>query len=54
MNVLSVCVIVACLTTSTGLMTVIAGYINDMTKGKVPYKIAVLVVAAIAVIQALG
>lgn len=54
MNVLSVCVIVACLTTSTGLMTVIAGYINDMTKGKVPYKAAVLIVSAIAVIQALG
>ncbi|WP_028828781.1 branched-chain amino acid transport system II carrier protein [Proteocatella sphenisci] len=54
MNVLAVCVIVACLTTSTGLMSVIAGYINDLSKGRIPYKAGVAFVAVIAIIQALG
>jgi LIVCS family branched-chain amino acid:cation transporter len=35
-------------------MSVIAGYINDITKGKVPYKVAVIIVAVVAVIQAMG
>jgi len=52
--VLATCVVLACLTTSTGLMSVIAGYINDITKGKVPYKVAVIIVAVVAVIQAMG
>jgi len=51
---LAICVIFACLTTSTGLMSVIAGYIHEVTKEKIPYKIAVLIVAVVAVIQAMG
>lgn len=52
--VLSICVVLACLTTSTGLMTVIAGYINDATKGKISYRAAVIIVAVVAVVQAMG
>ncbi|SHI56073.1 branched-chain amino acid:cation transporter, LIVCS family [Dethiosulfatibacter aminovorans DSM 17477] len=51
---LAICVVVACLTTSTGLMSVLAGYINDTTKEKIPYKAAVVIVAVVAVIQAMG
>ncbi|MDO5499556.1 MAG: branched-chain amino acid transport system II carrier protein [Propionibacteriaceae bacterium] len=51
---LAVAVALACLTTAIGLMTVVAGFVEDGTKGKVPYRVALIAVAVVGVFQAMG
>ncbi len=53
MAAMSLTVIFACLTTATGLSAAMAGYFNEITKGKVSYKIAVVLVNIVACIYSI-
>ncbi|MBW2369003.1 MAG: branched-chain amino acid transport system II carrier protein [Deltaproteobacteria bacterium] len=48
MTVMGVAVIFACLTTATGLSAAMAGYFNELSKGKLSYKAAVILVNVVA------
>jgi LIVCS family branched-chain amino acid:cation transporter len=45
---LSITVIFACLTTATGLSAAMGGYFNNISKGKISYKVAVVMVNVVA------
>lgn len=51
---LAFAVALACLTTAIGLMTVVAGFVEEGTNGKLKYKVALVAVSVIGVIQAMG
>lgn len=51
---LAVAVILACLTTAIGICTVIAGFTEEITRGKFSYRMAVTVICVIWTIQAMG
>lgn len=50
----SLCTIVACLSTAIGIVAVVADFINIRTKGKVPFKVAVLAICILDVLLASG
>jgi len=51
---LAIAVALACLTTAIGLMTVVAGFVEEGTSGRVPYRVALIAVAVLGVFQAMG
>ncbi len=51
---LAVAVILACLTTAIGICCVIAGFTEELTRGKIPYKAAVPLICVIWTFQAMG
>lgn len=51
---LAVAVVLACLTTAIGICCVIAGFTEELTRGRIPYKVAVPLVCLIWTFQAMG
>lgn len=51
---LAVAVILACLTTAIGICCVVAGFTEELTRGRIPYKVAVPLICVIWTIQAMG
>lgn len=53
-NMLALAVVFACLTTAIGMATVISGFTEELTRGKIPYKVAVVIITIVFIVQAMG
>lgn len=54
MAALGIALILACLTTSIGLLAIVADFIEKLTRGKISFHVATIIVTVICIVQASG